>query len=516
MAPMWISLPFHLGKADPILGSPLVIDLPASREPRLVLRIDYETSPKARGLRWRPSTAPGKRAAPLLYTLSAPINARSWIPVQDTPQERATWRVRVHADHGLTAVMPGIAASVKDKHGEYAFGIAQPVPAADLALVVGELNAKPLGARTVVLAEDRTATAAARAFGDVEPLLQAGEKLLGRFPYPRFQVVVMPAAFPVADVDYPGVALVSPTLVAGHVNQPGLLAAALAQAWIGPQLTGSGWRDRWIADAVAAWFAGRMLAGLPGAAGAPVPGAAAAATPTPLAADLQGAGYDDIFNALPRTRGRQFFEWLAARVGAERVDAALAGFLQRPAGEEVTTERLRSFLLQRLADGGGTVPTRAEFDDWLYAPGPPAGDAQPPGAVTEAAAALGNGDLKVLAAQVRQWPAARLVAALDAVPDGIAAARLADLDRVLALSATAEATVGSAWFMLCLRAGYPPALVPLEHYLLTTGRLDLIEPLYQQLVASDTGQAWARRVFALSAPALDPFVVRRLAEIVRP
>ena len=512
LAPLWISLPFHLGKADPIRGSPLVIDLPASREPLLVLRIDYETAPKARGLRWHLPAPAAKHDARMLYTLSAPINARSWIPLQDSPQVRMTWRVHVHTDHGLTVVMPGVAQHAKDNRGEDWFAMQQPVPPAALALVIGELRMKPLGARSVVFAGD--ASTAARAFGDVEPLLQAGEKLLGRYPFERFQVVVMPTAFPVADMDYPGTALVSPTLVAGHVAQPGLLADALAQSWIGARLAGPDWRDRWIGEAVAGWFAARMLATLHGATSAAMP--AAAAAETPLVADLQGAGYDDIFNAVPRTRGRQFFDWLATRVGPERIDALLNEFLQRPKGEEATTENLLSFLQQRLADGKAAAPTRAELDDWLYATGTPAVAAGTAATATQAAAALAGSDLKGLAVQLRQWPAASLAAALDAVPDSIDAGRLAALDRELALSATPDAVVGSAWFALCLRAGYAPALIPLEHYLLTTGRLDLIEPLYEQLAASESGLTWARRVFALSRPGLDLFVARRLQEIVHP
>ena len=254
-APIWISLPYHLGKADPILGSPLVIDLTASPDPKLVIRIDYETQPKARGLRWRSATAPGSRQPPLLYTVTAPINARSWMPVQDSPQSRATWRVHIQTDGGLAVLMPGTAVQAQERRGEHWFALTRPVPAAAVALVVGDLRARPLGARSVVHAEGAAAAAAAKSFGDAEPLLLAGEKLLGRYPWERFDVVVMPPAFPVADLDYPGLALVSPTLAAAAGGRQDLLAAPLARAWIGAALLGPEWRDRWVGDAIAGYFA---------------------------------------------------------------------------------------------------------------------------------------------------------------------------------------------------------------------------------------------------------------------
>ena len=513
-APIWISLPYHLGRADPILGSPLVIDLAASRDPNLVIRIDYETQPKARGLRWRSATVPGSRQPPLLYTMTAPINARSWMPVQDSPQARATWRVHIHTDGGLAVLLPGAAVPAQDKRGENWFVLSRPAPAVALALVVGDLRARPLGARSVVHAEGAAAAAAAKAFGDVEPLLVAGETLLGRFPWERFDVVVMPPAFPVTDLDYPGLALVSPTLAAGAGGRPDLLAEPLARAWIGTALIGAEWRDRWLGDAMVGYFAGRIVATAFGPARAqalhaPLPGGDVV-----LAADLQGAGYDDLFNVSARDKGRVFLESLAGRVGTARMDALLREFLESRAAAVPTTAGLLSFLREKLAEGAGAAVMAAGLEDWVYATAAPA--AALPAAVQAATAALLSGDTRTLAAQVALWPASQLVAALHAVPDTIEPARLAALDHDLGLSAHAVPAVGSAWLELCLRAGYRPALGPLERYLLAIGRLDLLEPLYEQLMQTDSGAEFARRVFAVARPSLDPFAVRRLGEIVRP
>src|SRR5208283_103658 len=92
----WVSRPFHFDKADPILGSPLVIELAPSKKTTELIKIEYVTAPAAPALQWLAAkqTIGGHR--PFMYTLSEPIGARSWIPLQDTPQVRASYAAHIH------------------------------------------------------------------------------------------------------------------------------------------------------------------------------------------------------------------------------------------------------------------------------------------------------------------------------------------------------------------------------------------------------------------------------------
>jgi hypothetical protein len=127
-----------------------------------------------------------------------------------------------------------------------------------------------------------------------------------------------------------------------------------------------------------------------------------------------------------------------------------------------------------------------------------------------------GGDLKALQSQARQWPASHWLQVLEAMPTDTSAARLAEVDRVFALSASPNAEIAAGWFELALRAGDREALAPMEKFLLSTGRLALIEPLYEQLMQSEDGSALARRVYALVRGSYHPYVARRLDEIVKP
>src|SRR6202011_3424543 len=116
---IWVSRPFHMEKPDRILGSALVIDLPPSRKSVESIRIDYETLPTAAALHWLTpkQTAGGHKG--LLYTSSEPIGARSWIPLQDTPQVRVTYKAQVHTSSGVLAVMSAENDPAHKRSGEY-------------------------------------------------------------------------------------------------------------------------------------------------------------------------------------------------------------------------------------------------------------------------------------------------------------------------------------------------------------------------------------------------------------
>ncbi len=514
-APIWISRPFHLGRADPILGSPLVIDMPASKQEKLIIRIDYETSPKARGLQWSVPTAHNPRQPPFLYTLSAPINARSWIPLQDTPRVRAPYSAHLHAPENLVALMAASADNkVKNARGEFWFHAIRPVPASAISLTIGDLRLKSTGPRTGVYADGAAGSAAAREFGDAEAMLKAAEKLLGPYPWQRFDIAVMPANFPVAEADGPDLVLVSPLLIAGDRSLVAPIAYALAHAWTGNLVTHTDWRDRWLGEAMAAYLAQRIVAVTYGAerdAEPPVPPGDVV-----LAADLQGRVYDDIFNDAQRHKGRLFFGWLEARAGRDRLDGLLRAFLERFAGQAVSTGQFVDFMQENLIDRNPGLLTEAELSAWLYDAAMPGGAAATPRPTDAAVAAFTGGDIKALQPLARQWSPAVWLGVLDAVPAGIGAARLADLDRAFTLSASANAEIASGWFALALRAGFRPAMGPLEKFLLANGELALIEPLYGQLLQTEDGAVLARRIYALARVGYHPFVARRLDEIVRP
>src|SRR5690606_12673040 len=79
----WQPVPFALDEADPALGSALTIQAP--QQPAQV-RVTYRPSPGASGLQWLTPEMTEGGQLPFMFSQSQQIHARSWVPLQDTPQ----------------------------------------------------------------------------------------------------------------------------------------------------------------------------------------------------------------------------------------------------------------------------------------------------------------------------------------------------------------------------------------------------------------------------------------------
>src|SRR3954470_15551502 len=93
---------FQVGKEDEILGAAVTVTLPAKVT---AVRIHYATGPEASGLQWLGREQTSGKQHPFLFTQSEAIHARSWIPLQDSPAVRVTYRARIRTPKGLRAVM---------------------------------------------------------------------------------------------------------------------------------------------------------------------------------------------------------------------------------------------------------------------------------------------------------------------------------------------------------------------------------------------------------------------------
>jgi leukotriene-A4 hydrolase len=228
---IWVSRPFHLEKPDPILGSALVIDLPPNRKSTELVRIDYETQPTAAALQWLAPKQTAGHHSGFLYTVSEPIGARSWIPLQDTPQVRVTYKAKIHTDPSVRAVMSADNDPKVQHRGEYSFVMPQAIPSYLIALAVGDLVFKETGPRTGVYAEKPLIKEAAKEFADTESMLAASEKLFGPYRWTRYDVLVMPPSFPIGGMENPRLSFITPTVIAGDKSLVSVIAHELAHSW---------------------------------------------------------------------------------------------------------------------------------------------------------------------------------------------------------------------------------------------------------------------------------------------
>jgi len=531
MAPIWNTVPFRVGKADPTRGSPLFIEVSTSKEPTVVVKIEYETTAKSTALHWIVPQGPKAKGHPFLYTVSGGIGARSWIPLQDTPQVRMAYKVLVRTVDDSLAVM-GAANDPKAKHnGTYSFLMSQEVPSYTLALAVGQFEFRPTGPRTGVYAEKSVLKGAAKDFGTTEALVASAEKILGSYQWQRFDEVVLPAEFPVAATGLPRLLFASPTLLSDDETSVAPVADGVGGTWAGALVTPVAWRDRWLNEAFSRYLGQRLSAeiwGQPRAAIEAVLDFSALQTKLAtcdvddqiLTSDFQGRELDAGCADITAAKGALFLVWLETSFGRERFDAFLRGYFDHFAWETVSTEQFLAYLSSNLLERFPGTVTATRVDEWLHAPGLPADAVTPTtgalAAVDAARAQWSAGQIAAKKLETRAWIPRVWFYFLDGLSAPLSPAQLAELDKAFDLGNSKNALVRNSWLALAIRNDYQPAFPLLDQTLRAGGRADLVVPLYRDLVRTPTGAAFARRTFALARSGYDPRVVRTIEAFVKP
>ena len=526
---IWVSRPFHLEKPDPILGSALVIDLPPSKKGTESIKIDYETLESSSALQWLTEKQTA-RHKPFLYTESEPIGARSWIPLQDTPQVRAPYKARVHTDEGLRAVMSAENDPTVKAKGLYSFVMPQAVPSYLIALAVGDLEFQETGPRTGVYAEKSMIKAAAKEFADTESMIQANEKMFGPYRWSRYDILVMPPSFPEGGMENPRLSFITPTVIAGDKSLVSVIAHELAHSWAGNLVGNATWRDFWLNEGFTDYMESRIMTavyGEPRASMEAVLGlkslqadlAKLKPADQVLAIDLRDRDPADGFTNIPYEKGRLFLNYLDAKFGRERFDGFLRGYFDHFAFKSVNSEQFISYLQENLLDRYPGIVTRAQVNTWILSPGLPADAVLPVTTLFQPVDAARDAWLagKVPAKKIgSDWVAQQWLYFLGGMPSTLAAAQLAELDKAFGLSKSANAEIGHSWFKLVIVNNFQPGFSHLEEYLKTIGRRKLIEPLYEALMKTPAGAAMAKRVFAMARPGYHPETVKAIEAIVAP
>ena len=532
----WVGRPYHFERKDPILGQALVIELPPSKKPTELIRIEYETSPTAPGLQWVAANETAGRRQPFLFTQSEPIGTRSWIPLQDTPQVRVTYTATIHTSADVLAVMsakndPYGKGPPAKRNGEYAFVMPDAVPSYLIALAVGDLAFKATGPRTGVYADKSVIKAAADEFADTESMIETAERLLGPYRWDRYDILVMPPSFPTGGMENPRLSFVTPTAIAGDKSLVSVIAHQLGASWSGNLVTNATWRDLWLNQGFSDYLESRIMNTVYGEGREMMERVLGLrtlredlATLDPkdqsLAIDLRDRDPDEGFNSVPYEKGRLFLTFLDVKFGRERFDAFLRGYFDHFSFKSVTSEQFVNYLQDNLLDRFPGIVTRAQVMVWAFGPGIPP-DAVLPSSdafagVDAARAAWAGGKMPAKKLGTRAWVAQQWVYFLDDMPAQLTTAQVAELDRTFGFARSANAEVAQRWLLLAIRHQYQPSDVRLEEYLKTIGRRTLIVPLYREMMKTSAGATQARRVYTLARPHYHPAAAAAIDAIVNP
>jgi len=529
-----VPLRYTLGARDLMLGSPLNIDLPAEvNAPEFAVRISYQTRPEASGLQWVAPAQTADKTDPFLFSQSEAIHARSWIPLQDSPQVRMTYDATIRVPPGFRAVMSAEHANKNPGElaadGIYRFTMPQAIPSYLIAIGVAKLEFRATGPRTGVYAESATVEAAAREFSETEQMIEASEKLFGPYRWGRYDLLILPPSFPLGGMENPRLSFITPTSIAGDRSLTALIAHELAHSWSGNLVTNSTWRDLWLNEGFTVYLQGRIVRAVYGDRreameevqdldGLQKEMARLPPADQILAIDLRGRDPDDVFSNVPYIKGALFITWLGDRFGVDTVDKFLHDYFDHFAFQSIATEQFRAYLEANLLPQKPGAVTSAELDEWMLSPGLPKSAVLPHSdafALVDAARKSWlAGKTATADLPAKDWTTHEWVRFLDGMPAKVATSRLTDLDSAYALTASGNAEISLVWLRIAIRNDYAPAYPKLESHLTTIGRQRLIKPLYEELLKTPAGAERARAIYLKARPNYHPIATAALDKLL--
>ena len=500
---------FELGPEHAVLGRALRIALePADR----AVRVHYRTSPAGEAMQWLApeQTADGRH--PFLFTQGQSILTRSWIPLQDSPGVRITYDAAIRAPEGLTPVMSAEQLG-RSADGAWRFRMRQPIPAYLIALACGALEFRAISPRSGVWAEPSVVARARDELIDTEAMIQSAEALFGPYRWGRYDLIILPPAFPFGGMENPRLTFATPTILAGDKSLVGLVAHELAHSWSGNLVTNATWRDFWLNEGFTVYCEQRIMERVYGLGRSQMEQVLARRELELELAELEpwqqvlhvefdGRHPDEAFSHVPYEKGALFLRHLERHFGRPAFDAFLRKWFDEHAFQSVTTADFLAYLERELASAPGAA-AELELAEWME------GISLPASAPRAQSALLGDVDR-----EVERWqsgvPAAQLTTAgwvtqqwlrfQDALPAELEPEAMAELDRSFGFTQSDNSEILCAWLVKCVHNGYAPADARLEEFLMNIGRRKFLKPLYAELAKTEAGLARAREIYARARP----------------
>ncbi|HET9048474.1 MAG TPA: M1 family metallopeptidase [Chiayiivirga sp.] len=523
----WYRLKYELGERDPVLGQKLTIRM---QKPYDNVRIRYRTSPEASGLQWLEPAMTAGKAHPFMFSQSQAIHARSWVPLQDTPSVRYTYSARVRTDGELMALMSADNPPNEPRDGDYVFRMRQPIPSYLMAIAVGDLVFKPVSERSGVWAEPATIDAAASEFADTEKMIRVAESLYGPYRWERYDILVLPPSFPFGGMENPRLTFATPTVIVGDKSLVSLIAHELAHSWSGNLVTNADWTGIWLNEGFTTYVENRIVEALYGPEAAAMErviaedGIRREIKTMPKPAQLldvkpePGSDPDAALSDVPYVKGAWFLRFLEQRFGREAFDAFLRDYFDHFAFQSIHTDQFVAYLKDTLIKAHPDVVSAKELDAWLEQPGIPS---TAPASQSPRFEAVDSVRKRWLAGRIaasdidtQGWVTQEWLRFLEGLPSKLSNEKLVELDDTFHFTASHNGEILMRWFPLAVRSDYFEARAATAEFLQRVGRRKLIMPIYEALVATKDGRAFAQEVFEKARPGYHPITTASVEAVL--
>lgn len=514
-------LEYAVSEPVAVLGQRLTITVPEDKQ----VQILYRTSPDASGLQWMDADI--AEGQPFVYTQGEAINARSYIPCQDTPSIKFTFGASITVPFGMRGLIAAAEHKTIVRQGNdtstETWNMPYPVPSYLLAFAAGNLVSADISERSRVWAQPSLVEAAAHEFADIPKLMAAGEELFGVYPFGRYDVLVMPAAFPYGGMENPCCSFLTPSLITGDGSGLSTVAHELAHSWTGNLVTNADWDAFWLNEGWTVWAEEKIVAAVYGQDAADTNSRLLQREYeldaqnfreegkfflTALAHGYNEVDPDDVFSRGPYHKGKEFLRCLESLVGPSFQEKFVPKYLETYRFRSLTTGEFFRFACDEL---GVEVMNAAKATDWLYEPGIPSTAVKNSSAVVKRVEDLAR--LRAIPTG-GEWTTSMQQLYLELLPRPLSPMMLKSLEDRFDPGNSPSIEVRWSYLMACIESEHFIVLTAVEHLLRGTGRMKYLKPLYRALTKTEQGRAFAERVFAEAKSSYHPVAVAAVEAVL--
>ncbi|NWZ05665.1 LKHA4 hydrolase, partial [Agelaius phoeniceus] len=524
---------FAFGEKHSFKGTPLEITFPNElrRGQEAIVEISFESSPQSSALQWfTPEQTSGKKH-PFLFSQCQAIHCRAIFPCQDTPAVKLTYYAEISVPKELVALMSanrdGEGPDPEDSaHKVYRFSQNVPIPCYLFALVVGALESRKIGPRTLVWAEKELVDKSAYEFSEAEAMLKTAEDLAGPYVWGQYDLLVLPPSFPYGGMENPCLTFVTPTLLVSTAAIK-VIAHEISHSWTGNLVTNKTWEHFWLNEGHTVYLERRIGGRLFGeqfrhfqALGGwrelqntintlgdknPV---------TNLVINLDEVDPDVAYSSVPYEKGFALLFYLEQLLGGPDVFIGfLKAYVQTFAYKSIITEDWKKFLYSYFKDKVDILD-KVDWNSWFHAPGMPPVKPTYDTTLSNACIALSQrwiqakeSDLgSFSSADLKEMSSHQLIEflALLLLEEPLPLSHVQRMQEVYNFNAINNSEIRFRWLRLCIRSKWEAA-IPLALKMATDqGRMKFTRPLFRDLYGFDKSRDLAVKTFLEHRASMHP------------
>ncbi|KAL4962795.1 Metalloprotease [Aspergillus stella-maris] len=519
-------LEWELGPLKDQNGRPLYLRLDREYHVNETFKVEisFETTSQSTGLQWFTPVQTDDKKYPFLFSQGEPVHARSIFPCQDTPSVKTTFQITIHS------VLPVVASGVPHQsllfpplQGELTmqkYTFTQDIPISNylFAVASGNMVGAQIAPKSYVYAAPGFIDACKAEFeSDIQAIIDAGEELIFKNPWPLYNLVVLPKSFHLGGMENPVFNFYSATVVSGDGENISVVAHEFAHTFSGNLVTNFSWEHFWLNEGWTVYIEREILRKLRGDEEVTFQAivgwnelvynvaayGGSNSIETSLVLQFQGKRPDDVMSKIAYEKGYTFLCFLEGVVGRGNWLRFIPHYFRLFSKRTITSYTFKHAVLDFFASNkdASRKLNSTNWDTWFHSPGLPP---KPPFQSTlydncinlakwwTSPGTPKTSPFKPDASDVQGWTAGQFLVFLDLLLDR---AELVTLDafRLLGPEYGVERTrnfeILARYLRLGLEVGDEKIIGRTEAFLGETGRMKFVRPLFEALLKQNRGIA---------------------------